>query len=287
MTKPSNPMRSGGPRSAEGKLVASGNSLKTGAYSRSVILPGENPEEYENFLAGFVHEYEPQSATEMFLVQNMVGWMWKMLRLERLEAAAQIAELSQPLKSYELSRYGLEVPEGAEYYLEDLARIDAIDGELHGAVDGMVRNLLRQYPVTAEALSLAHERAPDFFRLLQERARDAGATDLTPGGLAALTIKGPGIDRVPWVRGALEELREEAALALWAVDNADRIRGVRAAISDARLQSMQHYVKPQMAFDHVSRSLYKAIDELRKHQTWRSKFKVIDVTPRPGGAEGG
>lgn len=287
MTKPSNPRRSGGPRSAEGKLVASGNSLKTGAYSRNVILPGESPEEYENFLEGFVHEYEPQSATEMFLVQNMVGWMWKMLRLERLEAAAQVAELSQPLKPYELARYGLEVPEGAEYYLENLARIDEIDALLYSAVEGMAEILLKQYVVSAEALAIAQENSPEFFRLLQERAEEDGAKDLTPEGLAAARVKGPSIDRVPWLRGALEELQEEAKLALWAHANADRIRGVRAAISDARLQSMQHYVKPQVAFDHVSRSLYKAIDELRKHQTWRSKLKVIDVTPRPGGMEGG
>lgn len=35
--------RSGGPKTAEGKLVASQNQLKTGAYSSLAILPNENP----------------------------------------------------------------------------------------------------------------------------------------------------------------------------------------------------------------------------------------------------
>lgn len=244
-----------------------------------MVLPGESQEDFDRFLAGFVAEYEPQTSTEAFLVQNMVGWMWKMLRLERLEAAAQVAQLSEPIRPHELARHGLDVPDGAEYYLEDITRIDALDGELYELAEPMAGLLLKQFRVDEGALSLTQVECPAFFRMLQDVAVDAGLSDLTPSGMALATVRGPGIDRVQWVRGALEGLIDEARIALWAIANRDAIVRLRGAVNDARLQSMQHYVQPKLAFDHVSRSLYRAIDELRKHQSWRKRVQVIDVMP--------
>jgi hypothetical protein len=38
--------RSGGPRTDEGKKIASQNALKTGAYSNTLILPGEDESQF-------------------------------------------------------------------------------------------------------------------------------------------------------------------------------------------------------------------------------------------------
>ena len=38
--------RTGGPKTEEGKSLASKNALKTGAYSALTVLPNENPEEF-------------------------------------------------------------------------------------------------------------------------------------------------------------------------------------------------------------------------------------------------
>jgi hypothetical protein len=38
--------RTGGPKTAEGKAVSSWNALKTGAYSHSITLPGEQASEF-------------------------------------------------------------------------------------------------------------------------------------------------------------------------------------------------------------------------------------------------
>ena len=43
--------RSGGPRSLSGKLNASRNSLKTGAYSKSIVLPNESEEDFKKLAA--------------------------------------------------------------------------------------------------------------------------------------------------------------------------------------------------------------------------------------------
>lgn len=135
-----------------------------------------------------------------------------MLRLERLEATAQVAQLSEPVRPHELTRHGLDVPDGAEYYLEDITRIDALDGELYKLVGPMARLLLKQFKVDEEALAVAQAECPAFFGVLQDVAVDAGLSDLTPSGLALATVRGPGIDRVQWVRGALEGLSIRLAL---------------------------------------------------------------------------
>jgi hypothetical protein len=44
MTKGS---RTGGPKTPEGKLVSSRNSLKIGVYSKQLFLPGERAEDFE------------------------------------------------------------------------------------------------------------------------------------------------------------------------------------------------------------------------------------------------
>ena len=46
--------RSGGPRSLSGKLNASRNSLKTGAYSKSIVLPNESEEDFEKFISAYL-----------------------------------------------------------------------------------------------------------------------------------------------------------------------------------------------------------------------------------------
>ncbi len=49
MAKPSsvtNSRRSGGPQTDDGKKIASSNSLKTGAYSNTLILPGEDESQF-------------------------------------------------------------------------------------------------------------------------------------------------------------------------------------------------------------------------------------------------
>ena len=37
----------------------------------------------------------------------------------------------------------------------------------------------------------------------------------------------------------------------------------------------------ERAYDHLSRSFYKTLTELRKQQDWRRQQQVIDVTPEP------
>ena len=67
-----NAQKSTGPRSAEGKSASRFNALKHGIDAASVIIPGEDPAEYEALAAHYLDEYHPQSPSESFHVDAML-----------------------------------------------------------------------------------------------------------------------------------------------------------------------------------------------------------------------
>ena len=68
-----NSLKSTGPRSAEGK-------------SASIVIPGEDPADYDALRADYLHEYRPQSASESFHVDTMLRADWHKRRLQNVEA---------------------------------------------------------------------------------------------------------------------------------------------------------------------------------------------------------
>jgi hypothetical protein len=81
-----NAQKSTGPRSAEGKSASRFNALKHGIDAASIVIPGEDPADYDCLVAQYLHEYRPQSASESFHVDNMIRADWQKRRLETVEA---------------------------------------------------------------------------------------------------------------------------------------------------------------------------------------------------------
>ena len=81
-----NAQKSTGPRSAEGKSASRFNALKHGIDASSLVIPGEDPAEYESLVAEYVDEYRPQSASEFFHLDTMIRADWHKRRLETVEA---------------------------------------------------------------------------------------------------------------------------------------------------------------------------------------------------------
>ena len=90
VAEPALPTRFGptGPRSPEGKTIASGNSLKHGLASGRVIIPGEDPAAFEALLSDLVEEHAPVNETESLLVQQMAQSWWLMQRAIRIQNQA-------------------------------------------------------------------------------------------------------------------------------------------------------------------------------------------------------
>ena len=80
-----NALKSTGPRTPEGKAASCRNALRHGLRSRAVVLPDENREEYDQLCNDLEAEWQPQSRTEQFYVEQMAVSQWKLTRMEASE----------------------------------------------------------------------------------------------------------------------------------------------------------------------------------------------------------
>jgi hypothetical protein len=82
-----NARRSKGPKTAQGKATASMNAVRHGLRARTVVLPRENQDDFDQIHAGLQGQYQPQTPSEQYLVDQAAIAQWKLVRLEVFEAA--------------------------------------------------------------------------------------------------------------------------------------------------------------------------------------------------------
>ncbi|HTS48313.1 MAG TPA: hypothetical protein VMH05_10245 [Bryobacteraceae bacterium] len=81
-----NAQHSTGPRTESGKQRSSLNALRHGLTAASPILPSEDPAAYETHRRQFIDDYQPATATETQLVQELIDTSWRLNRIPLLEA---------------------------------------------------------------------------------------------------------------------------------------------------------------------------------------------------------
>ena len=77
-----------GPRTPEGKVISSANSLKHGLACGRLIIPGEDRDDFEALLNDLVAEHAPATPTEEMLVQQIAQSWWLMHRAIRIQNQA-------------------------------------------------------------------------------------------------------------------------------------------------------------------------------------------------------
>ncbi|MDH4201592.1 MAG: hypothetical protein OEV87_01720 [Phycisphaerae bacterium] len=80
-----NALRSTGPRSAEGKAIASQNALRHGLRAEQVVILGESSDDYEQFSTELLAQFSPEGVLESRLVDQIAVTLWKLQRVERIE----------------------------------------------------------------------------------------------------------------------------------------------------------------------------------------------------------
>ena len=76
-----------GPKSAAGKQVARMNALKHGLQAEHVVIPGEDPEEFEALLRGLEEDCLPVGFRESLLVERIAHCTWLLRRSSLIETA--------------------------------------------------------------------------------------------------------------------------------------------------------------------------------------------------------
>jgi len=81
-----NSQSSTGPKTEEGKARSSQNSLAHGFYSKSALLPSENPAEYAAHQEAYLADLRPQGAVQADLALIVSDNMWRLRRARSLES---------------------------------------------------------------------------------------------------------------------------------------------------------------------------------------------------------
>ena len=82
-----NALKSTGPITRQGKAKSSLNSLKHGLTAREVVIPGEDPTEYQALLARAIEEIRPDDVISESLVDRFLSTVWRLKRIPKLEQA--------------------------------------------------------------------------------------------------------------------------------------------------------------------------------------------------------
>jgi hypothetical protein len=271
--------RSGGPKTSEGKLVASRNAIKTGAYANITVLPGEDLEQFKELEEQFFKDFAPSDLAESTMVRELTSLTWKKIRLERFEHTALIRVMNQNVSFIEAStHFNSTLRQSAEWVFRQIDNAGPV-----WAKEGSTRKDFANKMKSADRRTLDLEQlereSANFFSVLTVCAEESGLTDLKTAiisGKVNLLLR-PAIALWDY---AIETAIKEAEDILWVVQNKAELLAAIQCVKDQRLVDFVVGEKLRRAHDDLSRAFYKALSELRKHQEWR-RNRPIDITPEP------
>ncbi len=148
-----NAQHSTGPRTEAGKQRSSLNAIRHGLTAQTVVLPSEDPAQYETLRRQMLDEYQPATPTETQLVQELVDTAWRLNRIPLLEASL-------------LSR--VENPPDEQAAINQEMPFDIVDA--HRLIAGI--NL------QGARLSRQFQKSLDKLREIQQQRRDRERRDL-------------------------------------------------------------------------------------------------------------
>jgi len=90
-----NAQKSTGPRTAEGKEIASQNAVTHGLLAQKNVIVGEDLGEFEFYRDEMLCELAPGGAMESMLAERVVGLSWRLRRAERVQNEAFDALLTK------------------------------------------------------------------------------------------------------------------------------------------------------------------------------------------------
>ena len=133
-----NSQLSTGPSTAAGKAASSLNNLRLGFRSQTVLLPGEDPAEYQALMDELLEHYATRDLTEERCVREMADADW---RLRRLRASLENAMTRR------IAELALEFPEAGpvELHARAIETLGASSGCSYGTWLRYERKFENQY----------------------------------------------------------------------------------------------------------------------------------------------
>ena len=90
-----NALKSTGPRTPDGKLISSLNSLRHGMLAKSLLIRGESLDRFRALLATFYLHFQPRNAVENGLVDSLAAARWRQMRYTSVDSAGINLEIDR------------------------------------------------------------------------------------------------------------------------------------------------------------------------------------------------
>jgi hypothetical protein len=260
--------RSGGPKTAAGKLIVANNAQKTGSYSLKTILPGESKEDYKQLQDQFVKNFLHLNVAESMIVHELSKLTWNLPRLTKLEYAHFLRATHQLISELDLRPEGLMLSSLSINLVQDLSPYTDEFFKLNQVHLDYLRRFESGYGISKDEFYQMPIQYPDLYESLALMAKSYAKTDreeVSPESLIGLKYTTPEGGSMAFVHHAFDVLQgisEDLAYIHLHLDE------IRPAVTNIRERRLLEALKDQgimRAHDELQRSFYKALNELRRH----------------------
>ncbi len=272
--------RGGGPRTEAGKLAASGNAIKSGAYSNQVTILGESQEDFQKLFDEFVASLRPEGGIEQSLVYELAVITWKKLRLDKVECDSLSSALTKPVKASDI-RQAVWLGSEHDWILADLSMLTK------DFVFEMNRHLafiigLGDFGIAKDDFCLLPRTQPSLYLLIKDMALSEfpyiDKLNPLPEQLIRLNKVFDDGDSVLYVDYAMLQIRSRAEQVNTVYAQLTEIQAAIQRVKQNRLLELMQTPSIIRARDDLGRAFSRGLSELRKQQIWRLKMTAIDVT---------
>ena len=268
--------RSGGPKTAAGKMASAQNAIKTGAYSSLIILPGESEEDFRELEEQFVRDFSPEDVVAATMVHTLTVLTWKKLRAQKIEHAGLVRTLTAKFDSSEY--YKMSFPAAIGDAVFGLSLVDAMSQVEEGQwklAFGFCNQFINTIP-TAHELNALKQSSPVLYDYLEAKAVSNNRQDcaLWP----TMNIKTTDGKVHPFIKFYCEDFLIEYKDVVSVMEHITRLRQIVKEIKEARLLKFLQQNSIQRVHDDLDRAFFRTLSELRKHQHWRQERNTVDVT---------
>jgi hypothetical protein len=120
-----NAAKSTGPRSVEGKAASRMNAPQSGIHAESTTIIGEDPDALTQLAAAFYRDYQPQTAMECALLDNIIRDTWLLTRFFRIDSEIIDYEIEDAMYKKEVNQAGRAFIDSSNHQIRLQRRIDA------------------------------------------------------------------------------------------------------------------------------------------------------------------
>jgi len=268
--------RGGGPKTEQGKLAASGNALKTGAYSSVLALPGESESDFQALEEQLVRDFSPKDVSERILIHDLAVTTWKKLRLDRVEHAVMMAAINKPVTLNDLRREGISLDYDYEPLIKDLGDYtDDFIAENRVHLEFLCRFL--EYPIAKDEFYELPQTHPGLYQAVVNLARSQfGFTELhpLPEQIGMLKFKDDTHRNHSFVHYIFPVIHTQCERIAHIAERVDEIRSAVANIKERKLLELMQQPAIVRAGEDLNRAFSRTLNELRRQQQWRAKMAV-------------